>query len=692
MPNRLANETSPYLLQHANNPVDWYPWSEEALNRARQNDLPILLSVGYSACHWCHVMERESFEDEETARLMNDMFVNIKVDREERPDLDAIYMTAVQAMTGHGGWPMTVFLTPEGAPFYGGTYFPPEQRQGMPSFRHVLKSMSDTYRDRRGEVDKAAARMRELYDNARRVTKSGGAPDHLLLERVYRSIAQRYDVRNGGLEGAPKFPQTMSLDFLLRYWSRTDTAYALEMAATSFRKMARGGIYDQIGGGFHRYTVDAIWLTPHFEKMLYDNALLVRLGVHLYQATGDEDFRRVVDETIEWLSREMTSSEGGFYSSLDADSEGHEGKFYVWSEAELRGLLPGNLADRIISYYGVTKGGNFEGANILNVPNPPSVVMSRMGIDAAELRNDISRAREILYEARARRVWPGRDDKILCSWNGLMLRAVAEAARVFGREDYRTLATRNGEFLFREMVRARRVFRAHKDGMTRINGFLEDHAAIGLGALALYELTFDRKWFDHATTLAESMIEWFWDEEVNAFYDTARDHETLVARPREVTDNATPSGTSLAADLLVRVAELVQNEDMRRRATWILESLAEPLQHHGPAFGHMAGVADMVVHGAVEVALIGETDSAELRELARALASSYVPALVVAAGAPGSPELDEIALLRGRDLVSDRATAYVCRHYSCDAPTNDAAVLRVNLASASKVSGAIARG
>ncbi len=684
MPNRLANETSPYLLQHANNPVDWYPWSEEALNQAKQKDIPILLSVGYSACHWCHVMERESFEDEETARLMIELFVNIKVDREERPDIDAIYMTAVQAMTGQGGWPMTVFLTPDGAPFYGGTYFPPEQRQGMPSFRHVLKSMSDTYRDRRDEVDKAAAGMREVYDNARRVTRSSGSLDPLLLERVYRSIAQRYDVRNGGFEGAPKFPQAMSLDFLLRYWARTDTAYALEMATTSFLKMAHGGIYDQIGGGFHRYTVDAIWLVPHFEKMLYDNALLVRLGVHLHQATGDQEFRRVVDETIEWLSREMTSPEGGFYSSLDADSEGHEGKFYVWSEAELRGLLSGDQANRVTSYYGVTGGGNFEGQNILSIPNPPSVVMSRMGIDAAELEKDISRAREILYEARGKRVWPARDDKILASWNGLMLRAVAEAARVFGREDYRTLAVRNGEFLFREMVRAGRVFRSHKDGVTRINGFLEDHAAVGLGALAMYELTFERKWFDRATALAESMVEWFWDDDVNAFYDTARDHETLVARPREVTDNATPSGTSLAADLLVRVAELTQNASMRRRATWILESLAEPLQRHGPAFGHLAGVADMVVHGAVEVALIGDPDSTGFGDLARELASSYVPALVVAAGAPGSPELDDIALLRDRGMVRDSATAYVCRHYSCDAPTSDALVLRATLARASK--------
>ncbi|MGI9076966.1 MAG: thioredoxin domain-containing protein [Gemmatimonadaceae bacterium] len=684
MPNRLANETSPYLLQHANNPVDWYPWSEEALNRARQKDLPILLSVGYSACHWCHVMERESFEDEETARLMNDLFINIKVDREERPDLDAIYMTAVQAMTGHGGWPMTVFLTPAGAPFYGGTYFPPEQRQGMPSFRHVLTSMSDTYRDRRGEVDKAAARMHEVYDNARRATPSGEPLAPNLLERVYRSIAQRYDVRNGGFEGAPKFPQAMSLDFLLRYWARTDTAYALEMATTSFRKMAHGGIYDQIGGGFHRYTVDALWLVPHFEKMLYDNALLVRLGVHLYQATGDEEFRRVVEETIEWLSREMTSPEGGFYSSLDADSDGHEGKFYVWSDAELRGLLSGNQADRVASYYGVTRGGNFEGQNILSIPNPPSAVMSRMGIDATELGEDISRAREILYEARSRRIWPARDDKILSSWNGLMLRAVAEAARVLGREDYRTLAARNGEFLFREMVRAGRVFRTHKDGLTRINGFLEDHAAVGLGALAMYELTFDRKWFDRATVLAESMVEWFWDDEVNAFYDTARDHETLVARPREVTDNATPSGTSLAADLLVRVAELARNADMRRRATGILESLAQPLQRHGPAFGHLAGVADMLVHGAVEVALIGDPGSAGLSDLVRELASTYVPALVAAAGAPGSPELDDIALLQGRGLVSERATAYVCRHYSCEAPTDDPAGLRAILARASK--------
>ncbi|HJU66209.1 MAG TPA: thioredoxin domain-containing protein, partial [Gemmatimonadaceae bacterium] len=493
MPNRLANETSPYLLQHADNPVDWYPWGPEALARAKREDKPILLSIGYAACHWCHVMEHESFEDEATARVMNEHFVSIKVDREERPDLDAIYMTAVQAMTGHGGWPMTVFLTPEGTPFYGGTYFPPDDRHGIPSFRRVMQSVHEAYTMRRGDIERTAEQVKQLYEQTARVARGGGALTAAVLESAYRSIARQYDVRHGGLSGAPKFPQAMSLDFLVRYWGRTRTDYALEMAAHSFRRMARGGIYDQVGGGFHRYAVDAVWLVPHFEKMLYDNALLAQLGTHLYQATGDLEFRRVTEEVIDWVAKEMTSSAGGFYSSLDADSEGEEGKFYVWSLEELQPLL-GADAELVTSYFGASDQGNFEGHNILYVPNEPSAVAARAGMAVEELEDVIGRARRTLYDVRARRVWPGRDEKILASWNGLMLRAIAEAARVMERDEYRQLAIANGEFLFREMVHDGRVLRSHKDGATRINGFLEDYAAVGLGALALYELTFASEW------------------------------------------------------------------------------------------------------------------------------------------------------------------------------------------------------
>src|SRR2546423_4961302 len=412
MPNRLARETSPYLLQHAENPVDWFPWGPDALEKAKREDKPILLSIGYAACHWCHVMAHESFEDEETARLMNEKFINIKVDREERPDLDGIYMQAVQAMSGQGGWPMTMFLMPDGTPFYGGTYFPPDNRHGLPSFRRVLQSVSDAYTQRRTGVVQSAVQLRQIYETNLVTARSGGTLTSDTLDTAYRSLAQRYDPQNGGFGSAPKFPATMSMDFLLRYWKRTETAEALEIVVNSFRKMARGGIYDQVGGGFARYSVDAEWLVPHFEKMLYDNALLARLGAHLWQATKDDEIERVTVETLEWLAREMTAPSGGFYSSLDADSEGHEGKFYVWSEAEIDALL-GDDSAAFKVHYGVTKGGNFEGKNILFVPRDRDASARLAGIDVDVLEAKIARARKILYEARAKRVWPARDQKIL---------------------------------------------------------------------------------------------------------------------------------------------------------------------------------------------------------------------------------------------------------------------------------------
>jgi uncharacterized protein YyaL (SSP411 family) len=679
--NRLANETSPYLLQHAHNPVDWYPWGHEALARARREDKPILLSIGYAACHWCHVMERESFEDEATARLMNEHFINVKVDREERPDLDGIYMTAVQAMTGHGGWPMTMFLTPEGTPFFGGTYFPPDDRMGMPSFRRVLSGVADAYRNRREEVLRSGEQLKGIYVPAATPPRSTGGLTPTLLERAWRSIAQRYDARQGGFEGAPKFPQAMSLDFSLRYWRRTGTAHARDMVIHSFRRMARGGIYDQVGGGFHRYAVDAVWLVPHFEKMLYDNALLARLGVHLWQATGDTEVRRVTEETIDWAIREMLSPAGGFFSSLDADSEGEEGRFYVWSLAELDDVL-GADGTVVSHYWGVTAGGNFEGHNILHVPDEPSAVAAREGLDVDQLQDTIARARTKLYERRAARVWPARDEKVLASWNGLMVRAAAEGARAFAREDWRTVAIRGGEFLAREMLRESRVLRSWKDGRAQIPGFLEDHASVGLAFLSLYELTLDAGWLTHARTLGQSMVASFWDDEANAFFDTAHDHERLITRPREVTDNATPSGTSLAVELLLRLAELYRDSDHQRRATWVLETLAAPLAQHGAAFGYLLGAADLAIHGATEVAIVGDAASPDFGALTTVVSRQYLPALVLAGGRPGREA--NIALLEDRTAREGRATAYVCRQYLCSEPTADPQRLRELLEQAGK--------
>jgi uncharacterized protein YyaL (SSP411 family) len=682
VPNRLAKETSPYLLQHADNPVDWYAWGPEALEKAKGEDKPILLSIGYAACHWCHVMAHESFEDEDTARLMNENFVNIKVDREERPDLDGIYMQAVQAMTGHGGWPMTMFLLPDGNPFYGGTYFPPDDKHGLPSFRRVLQSVADAYAQRREGVAQSAEELKRIYESNPAGARSSGTLSPQMLEIAYRALTQGYDALNGGFGTAPKFPATMVLDFLLRYWKRTGTSQALEIVGTSFLKMARGGIYDQIGGGFARYAVDAIWLVPHFEKMLYDNALLTRLGAQLWQATKDDEVKRVTIETVEWVDREMTSPEGGFYSSLDADSEGHEGKFYVWSEDEIDSLL-GADARAFKSHYGVTPGGNFEGKNILFVAADRPAAAARSRVDQEQLEAILARGKKILYGSRGLRVWPGRDEKILASWNGLMLRGIATAARVFTRADFKDLAIRNAEFLLREMVSKGRVMRSHKEGVTRITGFLEDHAAVALGFLAVYELTFDERWVDRAREIADAMIEWFWDDERGAVFDTAKDAEQLITRPRDVTDNATPSGTSLAVELLLHLSELQQDAEYRRRAAFTLETLAEPMTRFPTAFGHLLGCADMEINGAIEVALVGEVKSAVFKALEQAVAERYVPSLVLAGGPANKGS--HVKLLEDRPLVDGKPTAYVCRSYSCDKPVTEPDALSDQLESAARI-------
>jgi uncharacterized protein YyaL (SSP411 family) len=646
--------------------VDWYAWGEEAFARARQEDKPILLSIGYSACHWCHVMERESFENDETARVMNELFVNVKVDREERPDVDSIYMQAVQAMTGHGGWPMTMFLTPELVPFWGGTYFPPDDRQGMPSFQRVIRAVSDAYVNRRQDVERVATTMGEMYASTRDRARRSGTLSEALLARATQGLMAGYDPRNGGFGEAPKFPQPMALEFLLQRWARTGDQRALEVVHFSFRRMARGGIYDQIGGGFARYSVDAEWLVPHFEKMLYDNAQLLRLGLHLVQAneaTDDpnDETRRVCIETLDWLRREMTSSVGGFFSTLDADSEGEEGKFYLWDESELRGLL-GPDANAMIEHWGVTPGGNFEGRNILTVSHES---LPR-GLHADP--------KQLLYDARAKRVWPAKDEKILASWNGLMLRAVAEAARILGRDSDRELAIHNGEFLFREMVRGGRVFRSHKDGVSKISGFLEDYAAIALGALALYELTFDAIWLQRARELGESIERWFWDGDVGAFFDTASDAERLVTRPRDLNDNATPAGASLTVELLLRLGDLLGNAELTRRANAVLETIAEPMARFPLAFGHALQAADLAVYGAIELALVGDPESADFQALRQSASSLYLPSLVMAGGAS-----NDVPLLANREVRGGRPTAYVCRGYTCDTPTIDPNELRDQL-------------
>jgi uncharacterized protein YyaL (SSP411 family) len=676
MPNRLAAESSPYLQQHAENPVDWYAWGPEAFARAVAEDKPILLSIGYAACHWCHVMAHESFEDETTARIMNDLFVNVKVDREERPDVDSIYMQAVQAITGHGGWPMTMFLTPEGVPFYGGTYYPPEDRHGMPSFRRVMVSVAEAWKHRRESVLKGASSLKEIYAAAEGPTSAGAGLTSARWVETARSLRHRYDPRAGGFGGAPKFPQPQLLDVLLRLWARTGEEEWLRLVRHSFERMSQGGLYDQLRGGFHRYTVDAVWLVPHFEKMLYDNALLARLGVQLWQGTGHADARRIVEETFAWLRLEMTHAEGGWFSSLDADSEGHEGKFYVWSLEEVRRLC-GADAPVAEAYWGLTAEGNFEGANILSVVSTPAAVCAQLGIDAAALQAALERCRSALLAARATRERPGLDDKILASWNGLMLRAMAEAALAFDDAQLRDEALRAGRFLERALIRDGRVLRSWRDGSARIAGFLEDHAGLALGFIALYQLTFDRQWLDRAVALADATVEWFWDDDAGAFYDTARDAERLVTRPRDVVDNAIPSGTSLAVELQLLVAEYTGNAHARRRAEYVLATLAEPMQRSAMAFGHLLGAADLAAHGAVEVALAGTPGDAAFDALHAAVAHEYVPSLVLAGGegdaVAGLPLLDE------RRADAQGAQAFVCARYVCERPTRDAAMLAAQI-------------
>ncbi len=651
MPNRLAAESSPYLQQHAANPVDWFAWGADAFAAATASDKPILLSIGYAACHWCHVMAHESFEDQTTARLMNERFVNVKVDREERPDVDSIYMQAVQAITGQGGWPMTMFLTPEGVPFFGGTYFPPEDRHGLPSFRRILVSVSEAWRTQRADVLKGATALRGIYASAEAPTQAGALLTPKQLGDAIGSLRSSHDPHQGGFGGAPKFPQPMLLDAMLKHWARSDEEEWLRIVRFSFAKMAQGGLYDQLGGGFHRYCVDAIWLVPHFEKMLYDNALLARLAVRLWQANGDPLARRIAEETLAWARREMTDPAGGWYSSLDADSEGHEGLFYVWTVDEFRRTL-GPAAAEAEAAWGVTPKGNFEGANILHVARPAA--------DPAAL--DEARAR--LLAVREGRVRPARDEKVVASWNGLMLRAMAEGARAFNDDVLRASAIRAGEFLAGALLRGDRTFRTWRDGRATVPGFLEDHAALGLGFLALHELTFERRWLDHALALGATCVREFWDDDAGAFFDTARDAERLVTRPRDVTDNATPSGTSLAVELQLLVAEHTGDASVRRRAECALATLANSLRRAPMAFGHLLGAADVAVHGPVQLTLSGDPSSHAFRELAAAAAQEFVPSLVV---------------LRGSADATAAAQALVCQGTHCNLPTADASEVRTQL-------------
>jgi uncharacterized protein YyaL (SSP411 family) len=644
--NALTNETSPYLLQHKDNPVDWLPWGEEALRRSRAEDKPLLVSIGYSSCHWCHVMERESFEDAQVAALMNERFVCVKVDREERPDVDALYMEAVQAMTGHGGWPLNVFLTPDQVPFYGGTYFPPQPRQGLPSWSQVVIAVRQAWDERREEIAEQGERMAARLQGGGLLQPSEKEMDARALDTAEVALSRQFDGQWGGFGGAPKFPPASAVEFLL---GRGET----RMALLTLHGMRTGGIHDQIGGGFSRYAVDRTWTVPHFEKMLYDNALLARAFLHGFQVAGDEALRRTCEETLEWMAREMRAPEGGFYSALDADSEGVEGKFYVWSVEELREALDPADAETAIAWLGATEQGNFEGTNVLEArgPQPPD-----------ELRERI-RAR--LFEVREQRVRPGLDDKRLTSWNALAIAAFADAGAVLESERWLDVARGGADFVLTSMRDpGGRLLRTYNDGRAKLNAYLEDHAFLLEALLVLYEATFEERWFTEARSLADTIIDRFADRERGGFFTTSDDHEQLVARRKDLEDSPIPSGGSSAALGLLRLGALTGEARYEEAAVGHLRLLHELAPRHAQAFGHLLQAMDFHLNPVREVAVVGE----DREPLVRVVRSTYRPRIVLA----GGPEPSEaVPLLRGRTALDGRAAAYVCERFACRRPVTE---------------------
>ena len=672
--NRLIHETSPYLVQHAHNPVDWYPWGEEALAKAHQEDKPIFLSIGYSACHWCHVLNEESFENEPTAALMNELFVNIKVDREERPDLDSIYMEAVQAMTGQGGWPMSMFLTPDGKPFYGGTYYPPEPRYGMPSFIQVLHSVANAYQSKRDQINDQAQRLTELLQQTATLTAQDSDLSTAILDEAIQQLLQYFDSEEGGFGSQPKFPQPMTLDFAMTQQARKGDLDALYMAELTLEKMAHGGIYDQLGGGFHRYSVDAIWLTPHFEKMLYDNAQLLRSYLHAWLITKQPLYRRIIDETIDYVLREMTSPEGGFYSTQDADSEGEEGKFFVWTPTEIEAILGKEAATVFNAYYGVSARGNFEGKNILHVVTTAENIAQRFQMSIAAVERSLAASRRKLFDAREQRIKPGRDEKVLTEWNGLMIHALAECGAALGRDDALHAAQNAANFILQQMSQPDgKLYRSYKDGQARLNAYLEDYAAFGIALVALYEATFDLRWLGEASRLTRLLIAQFGDDQNGGFYQTGLDHEQLVVRRKDFIDNAIPSGNSLTAELLLKLAVLTGNEDYRRQARLICLVMKESMARQPTGFGRLLCALNHLLVPSQEIAIVGDPEGADTAALLQVVRSRYLPTSVLALKRPGEESM--LPLLEGRDLVNGQAAAYVCENYACKLPVTDVQAL-----------------
>src|SRR6266852_4516796 len=675
--NRLADETSPYLLQHAHNPVDWYPWGDEAFARARAENKPILLSVGYSACHWCHVMERESFENPDVARLMNELFINVKVDREERPDVDDVYMRAVQMLTGSGGWPMTVFLTPEGKPFYGGTYFPAVDRHGLPGFPRVLEAVARAHRERPADVAKSVEQILSGLAHFERARATEGDLDPGLPRRAGEALLAHVDRADGGLGGAPKFPHASAFQLFLRQYRATGSAALLEAVVLTCERMARGGVYDQIGGGFHRYAVDAPWLVPHFEKMLYDNAQIARLYLEAYQVTGAPELRRVVEETLDYVLRDMRHPEGGFYSATDADSEGEEGRYFVWTPAEVASVVGANDADLVCRYWDISEQGNFEGKSIPHVTLTVEQVARMFGRTPAAAEATLERARASLLGARAGRVPPARDEKILAGWNGLMIGTLAESGRVLGATRFVEAARAASEFVWTHMRAGGKLLHGWAGGRAKQGAFLDDHAFLASALLDLYEASGDRVHLERSRELVAALDARFHDDAGGGYFFAAADEEQLIARSKTGADGSLPSGNAIAAHVLLRLHHPTGDAGQRARAEEILRLHHEQAAENPFGYASYIQALELFLEGPVEVVVVGRRGAPDTEALWAEVARAYLPHRVLVGAEPGAS--DPLAPARDRPAVDGRATAYMCRDFTCSAPVTDPGELRGHL-------------
>ncbi|CCQ91765.1 conserved hypothetical protein, contains Thioredoxin domain [Nitrospina gracilis 3/211] len=672
--NRLKDETSPYLLQHAHNPVDWYPWGPEALDKAKREDKPIFLSIGYSSCHWCHVMAHESFESEETAKLMNELFVNIKVDREERPDIDAIYMKSVIALNGHGGWPMSVFLTPEQEPYLGGTYYPPEPKFNRPGFPQVLQQAADIYRNQKDRMKSVSARLMEKLTTPPPIPQGQGAGTDALIPQAVELMKEKFDETYGGFGSGMKFPEPMLYTLLLRHWQKREDNDAILMADKSLTKMAEGGMYDQVGGGFHRYSTDRKWLVPHFEKMLYDNALLARLFVEMFQATKQEIYERIAREVFHYIGREMTSPEWAFYSSQDADTDAGEGHFFTWTMKEVLDILGPRHSKVFARVYGMTATGNFEKRNVLHIAETMEKVSESEGVPIFEVDHIIRNGRQTLLESRGKRQNPGRDDKILTGWNGMMIAAFAAGAVVFRDRVYRDHAVQAARFLWDTMWKDGKLFRVYKDGKVRVDGCLEDYAWFIEGLLGVFEATGEGEWIDKAQAVADALIDRFWDDKDNGFFMTAADQEKLITRLKNPEDEAIPSANGVAALALAKLGRLTGKDAYFEKGRDTVRAFADRIEHRPTAYTSLLAAMDFIESLPMEVTISGPEGDPQYGKLLEAVYADYRPDKLVVRYS-GDATVQRVPWAEGRGPVSGQPTVYVCRQGTCYPPVHDAEAL-----------------